>query len=61
METELYIKRNEALNKLKNRLDLDLQSEWGKGFMYGIKEAIFIIQQLDTYYTEKDEILWKQL
>lgn len=61
METELYIKRNEALNKLKNRLDLDLQSEWGKGFMYAIKEAIFIIQQLDIYHVEKDETLWKQL
>ena len=61
METKLYIKRNEALNKLKDRLDLDLQSEWGKGFMYGIKEAIFVIQQLDIYHIEKDETLWKQL
>lgn len=61
METELYIKRNEALNELKDKLSLDLQSEWGKGFMYGIKEAIFVIQQLDIYHIEKDETLWKQL
>lgn len=59
METELYIKRNEALNKLKDKLNLDLQSEWGKGFMYGIKEAIFVIQQLDTY-TENGDVLWEQ-
>ena len=49
MEKVLFIKQEEALNELTDRLELDLQSEWGKGFMAGIKEAIFIIKYLNVY------------
>ena len=49
MEKVLFIKQEEALNELVDRLELDLQSDWGRGFMAGIKEAISIIKHLDVY------------
>lgn len=49
MEKVLFIKQEEALKELMDRLELDLRSEWGKGFMAGIKEAIFIIKYLNVY------------
>ena len=55
MEKVLFIKREEVLNALTDRLELDLQSEWGKGFMAGIKEAIFIIKYLNVYADKKGE------
>lgn len=47
MEKVLFIKQEDALNELADRLELDLQSDWGKGFMAGIKEVISII----NYFT----------
>lgn len=55
MEKVLFIKQEEALNALTDKLELDLQSEWGKGFMAGIKEAIFIIKYLNVYIDEVGE------
>ena len=49
MEKVLFIKQEEALNALAERLELDLQSDWGRGFMAGIKEAIFVIKYLKVY------------
>ena len=55
MEKVLFIKQEEALNELADRLELDLQSDWGRGFMAGVKEAISIIKHLDVYADKVEE------
>lgn len=55
MEKVLFIKQEDALNALIDKLELDLQSEWGKGFMAGITEAIFIIKYLNVYVEGVEE------